>query len=88
MFWERRSNREFIQDYSNAFLTKRRNVLLVSSETNKTEPIPIRKPGLPAYSMTHFRDPKLRSNWWICENVHRGNRNSCQPSEYLQDADS
>lgn len=89
MSWEKRSNQECLQDYSNAFLTERRNVLLVSSKTNTTEPIPIRKPGLPAYDMTYFRDSDLRSNWWICSNKHASSSESiCQPSEYLPNAES
>ncbi|KAF2122647.1 hypothetical protein BDV96DRAFT_626519 [Lophiotrema nucula] len=38
--WKKLTNRDCIQDYSNAFLAGRRNVILVSSDHNDTDSIP------------------------------------------------
>ncbi|KAL5448402.1 hypothetical protein PMIN07_000925 [Paraphaeosphaeria minitans] len=79
--WERLSNRDCIQAYSNVFMTGRRNVVLVSSERNATNSVLY-------YGTTELDNGGMDNNWWICSRVQDGGNVKCQPGEYAADADN
>lgn len=77
--WEKLDNKGCIQAYSNAFVSERRNLILVSSQKNDTD------------SLLTLRNAvvDIESNWWICSlSGNDGGNMKCQPSDYLAAADS
>jgi hypothetical protein len=79
--WEKLSNRDCIQAYSNAFMTGRRNLLLVSSEKNNTN-------SVLDIGISELDSGDMSNNWWICSRVQDGGNIKCQPDEFKANADS
>jgi hypothetical protein len=78
--WERLSNHDCIQAYSNAFLSQRRNLVLVSSANNDSD-------SILTYGISQLTSGSLDCNWWICsESGQDGGNMVCQPTEYLSNA--
>lgn len=75
--WEKLDNKACIQAYSNAYVSNRRNLVLVSSEKNDTD-------SLITYGNA---EPGDEGNWWICSETddQRGTA-TCQPSKLLDTA--
>ena len=78
--WERLSNRECIQAYSNLFLTSRRNLVLVSSDRNETN-------SVLEWGSAELDGGDLSNNWWICSTKQNGGNVICQPEDYISKAD-
>lgn len=77
--WERLENKDCIQQYSNIFISERRNVLLVSSMKNDSN------------SVLLYNDADIGSgltgNWWICSKYgNDGGSMTCNPDNYLSTA--
>lgn len=78
--WERLSNQDCIQAYSNAFLTGRRNLILVSSTKNATN-------SVLRWDVSEISQGDLDLNWWICSKTQDGGNIQCQPDDYVSKAD-
>ena len=81
--WQRLSNRECMDAYSNVFLTDRRNLVMVSSAKNATD-------SLLAYDISVLDKGDMSQNWWICS-LFRGNDGGnlfCNPEKMLSEADT
>jgi hypothetical protein len=79
--WDRLSNRECIQAYSNVFISERRNLILVSSAKNATD-------SLLTYNIAEMDKGDMDENWWICSIAFQDGGNMvCQPDEFLAKAD-
>lgn len=77
--WERLENKDCIQQYSNIFISGRRNILLVSSTKNDTN-------SVLQYSDADIK-PDLDDNWWICSSYgNDGGYQSCNPEKLLPTA--
>ncbi|CAO2648437.1 Nn.00g077040.m01.CDS01 [Neocucurbitaria sp. VM-36] len=80
--WEKLSNHDCIQAYSNVFLSGRRNVILVSSDKNDTN-------SVFDYGISKLEGGDFDNNWWICsEGGQDGGNKICQPDSYLSKADN
>lgn len=80
--WERLENKECIQAYSNAFVSERRNVVLVSSTKNSTN-------SIVQYGSSDIDYGEWDSNWWICSmGGQDGGFQTCNPQNYLSSASS
>lgn len=81
--WERLDNKGCIQAYSNAFLSSRRNVVLVSSTKNNSN-------SILQYGSSDFNgNADLDSNWWICSmGGQNGGNLKCNPDDYLASSDT
>ncbi|KAL5384274.1 hypothetical protein DPSP01_005420 [Paraphaeosphaeria sporulosa] len=79
--WERLSNSDCIQAYSNVFLTGRRNVVLISSEKNTTN-------SVLDYGISELDNGGMDNNWWICSKVQDGGNVKCQPDDLKAKADN
>lgn len=82
--WERLENKDCIQAYSNAFLSGRRNVVLVSSAKNENN-----------NSMLQYIQADAGSgsdeswNWWICSLTgNDGGYQTCNARKYLASAET
>lgn len=78
--WEKLSNYDCIQAYSNAFLSGRRNVVLVSSQRNETD-------SVLKYDISELTGGAFDNNWWICSTTQDGGNKICQPDSFLSKAD-
>ncbi|KAF2446815.1 hypothetical protein P171DRAFT_409004 [Karstenula rhodostoma CBS 690.94] len=79
--WERLSNRDCIEAYSNVFMTARRNLVLVSKEKNTTN-------SVLDYGISELDDGGMDNNWWICSRVQDGGNVKCQPDDFKANADN
>ncbi|KAH7408901.1 hypothetical protein BKA64DRAFT_663793 [Cadophora sp. MPI-SDFR-AT-0126] len=77
--WERLENKECIQAYSDAFVSSRRNVILVSN-------IPSDGNSVLMYGDADMT-AEMTNNWWICSKTKNdGGGDSCNPDEYAASA--
>ncbi|KAH9212358.1 hypothetical protein DL95DRAFT_464087 [Leptodontidium sp. 2 PMI_412] len=79
--WERLENKQCIQAYSDAFVSSRRNVLLVSSSESEGK------------SVLHWgvsdMNTEMTNNWWICSRtINDGGHESCSPDSYASSPSS
>ncbi|PVH78040.1 hypothetical protein DL98DRAFT_636459 [Cadophora sp. DSE1049] len=77
--WERLDNKECIQAYSDAFVSSRRNVVLVSN-------IPSDENSVLLYGDADMTS-EMTSNWWICSKIKNdGGVETCSPDKYAASA--
>ncbi|KAL2068529.1 hypothetical protein VTL71DRAFT_14866 [Oculimacula yallundae] len=77
--WERLENKECIQAYSDAFVSSRRNVLLIS----RSESLDNSVLYWGASDMNH----EMTNNWWICSKTKNdGGADSCSPDTLASSA--
>ncbi|RDW65107.1 hypothetical protein BP6252_10758 [Coleophoma cylindrospora] len=79
--WERLENKDCLQAYSNAFVSDRRNVVLVSSAKNANN-------SILQYGSADFQ-ADMDGNWWICSKHNQdGGFQTCNAQDYISSADT
>lgn len=74
--WQRLENKDCIKKYENAFISGRRNVILVSSTKNDTNSVLM-------YGSSDISSA-MDGNWWICsEGRQDGGFMTCNPDKFI-----